>query len=166
MLKNPTGSDAIHVTLQVNLTGHGQVLATDTADVTLIPAHTTYYVGGSTNAPTGQPRPTAVQVSSSIEQSVSARYPLPKVTQVKVVPDSFGDETAHGVVTNTLKEPLSQLAAITIVYFNHAGKVVGGDETFLTNDLAPEASAAFNEPILSPKNVAAIRVSVENSVTQ
>ena len=53
VLKNPTGSDAINVTLQINLTKNGQILDTDSQDLTLIAAHTTYFVGGGTSVPTG-----------------------------------------------------------------------------------------------------------------
>ena len=137
---------------------------TDTQTINLIPAHTTIFVGGSTNLPSPRPTPTKLAVSSSISQSVAAKYPGIKVSQLKIGNDGFGDLTAHGVVTNDTNAALASFAQIGIVYFDAAGKVVGGSSSFPEAELAPKASAAFNDPITVPGSVhvASIRASCEN----
>jgi hypothetical protein len=164
VLQNPTGSDALDVQLQVNLDRGGSILATDTQTISLVPAHTTYYVGGGTNLSSPTPAPAKVAVSSSIGQSVTAKYPNIKVTQLKIGNDGYGNLTAHGVVTNNTTGPLASYAEIGIVYFNRAGNVVGGSDTFPEATLAPGGQAAFNDPILvaSGVHVTRIEASCEN----
>lgn len=67
-------------------------------------------------------------------------------------------------MTNTTNGPLASFAQIGIVYFDSAGRVVGGDSDFPSAALAPGASAAFNAPIISVTgvHVARIAASCEN----
>jgi hypothetical protein len=160
--------DAIDVTVTVNLLdGSGAILATEAESVNVIPASTTYYLGGSSSVSEG--KVAKLEPIVAVGSSETAQYTLPKVSRVKLIEQEYFGLTVRGEVENTLDQPLSQFAKIGVVVFDAAGKVIGGGFAYLDADLPPGRRAGFSSS--NGTNAVPVRaaakafVTVENEVT-
>lgn len=141
-VRNPGTQDADGVEVQVNFVGaDGDVLSTETKDLSGIPAGETAYVGGSTD--TSGDKPVRMQITAKAESGATAgTVKLPEAGSVKVVRDQYGGVTARVQVTNTLEEPVSAINDVFAVLYDDSGKIVGGMSGYPDNEISPGAKAA------------------------
>jgi hypothetical protein len=158
--------DASQVEVDVNLLdAAGNAVASDSQLLPGgIPAGATFYLGGfvNTNDSTAVTHlSTIVKVAESLPRSLI----VPAVTNVRLSSDDFdGSAVVDGDVTNEGTSTLSSFAEISAVFFNSAGKVIGGGFTFPPFDLPPGAQTAFEidtSPGPQASAVSQVKVSVD-----
>jgi hypothetical protein len=158
--------DAREVEVDVNLLdAAGNAVASD-AQFLLggISAGTTFYLGGfaSTDDSTAV---THLSTFVKVAESTPRALVPPAVTNVRLSPDeSDGSAVVNGDVTNEGTTNLSSFAEISAVFFNSAGKVIGGGLTFPPFDLPPGAQTAFEidtSPGPQASAVSQVKVSVD-----
>jgi hypothetical protein len=161
---SPT-QDALDVEVTTNFDdASGTILDTESETISVIPAHTTYYLGGDGSLESSA-RVVRLEVNPTVGQSAHTNYPLPIVSRVGLTRDLYLGLTVHGQVENNLDAPLSQFAQITTVIFSPSGRVVGGGFTYLDADLPPGRSAAWSTNITAtPHSAGYARASMENSI--
>jgi hypothetical protein len=157
--------DALDVSVTTNFVdASGTILKTESETMNVIPASTTYYLGGNTYPESGS-RVARLETDVTVGDRASASYSLPKVSHVRLVNEEYIGLSVHGQVENTLDSPLSDFARISAVVFDSRGRVVGGGFTYLDAPLAPGRRAAFDASIdAAPSTTTRARVSVENSI--
>lgn len=169
VLKNlSTTEDAIDVTVTVNiLNAAGDILTTEAERVNVIPAGSTYYLGGETYI-NKNGKATKIEPIVDVGSSEKAAYRLPKVTKVKLTNEEYIGLKVSGEVENTLTQPLSQLAKISAVVFDAKGNVLGGGFAFLDANLPPGTRAGFETAngtgAVPAKRAVLARVSMNNEV--
>lgn len=167
VLKNDSSQDATNVSVSVNvLDANGLILTTDTTNLTGIPAHGTFNLGGDAFVEGGG-RPARLETQITNESAEAAGTSLPKVSNVRITDSGYGLVEAAGQVENPYTQPLSQFALIGIVAFGANGKVISGSFTYLDAPLPPGRSAAFNSSltgVTSGSQVSRVAASMENSV--
>ena len=166
LVNHSQDEDARDVEVDINfLDAAGNAVATD-SQILLggIRAGTNFYMGGLvlTNSSTVVTHMAAfVKVGESSPRSLVA----PAVTNVRLSADPYdGTVILDGDVTNEATSNLSLLAEISAVYFNSAGKIVGGGLTFPPFALPPGAQTAFEIDTLGTplaSSVAQAKVSVD-----
>jgi hypothetical protein len=164
VLKNSTSLDALGVEVTVNVVGsRGRLIASDSVNYTLIPAHTVFY-GGDDLFPHG--RAVRLEVYTQVDHWARHRYHLPVVRHVRFLVDAAGEGTVTGEVDNNLRGRLSQSAHIGIVLFGRNGRIVGGGFTFPDSDI-PRGRRILFESVSGPgatrpSRVAYARASMDN----
>jgi hypothetical protein len=155
--------DAFRVTVLVNIVdAGGRILRSETDTYEEIPAGATYYAGGNSIYTGTAAR---LEVTATVgERRKRAPVSLPAVSNVRVQSNIFDEAEVLGEITNTsTTRTLSSLARVTIVCFDGAGNVVGGDFAFPPTDLPPGGRGAFDTSVegLVPSQIASVQVSVE-----
>jgi hypothetical protein len=142
----------VHVTL---VDAAGNAVGTDIQYIVgTIRAGTTFYAGGFT----GTNDSTVIShlvVSVQVGQSKprSSQTP-PAVTNVQLSTEYDGSVVVNGDITNEATKNLSTYTDIDAVYFNKAGKIIGGSHAFgLSLALPPGAHTAFAIGSLGPVGV-------------
>lgn len=129
--------------------------------IPVIPAGATYYWGGEWPVKGGVP--TEMEITTEPSEFSGKDAELPKVAGVKLGSDQF-HTFVSGRVTNTLDFPLSSIAPVQVVFFNRAGKVIGGASGLLPAELPPGRTARFEVTVyanLAPKEIASAKVTVD-----
>lgn len=134
--------DAFDLAITVNcLDKNGNVIATDSGVLSLIPAGKTFYYGGEVFE---AKRTVKLEAFADVGSSAPAKYTLPEAKNVRAEKSSYSTGTrVRGQVKNTHDAPLSSFARICSVLFDKNGKVIGGGFGFLDGDLPPGRTAAF-----------------------
>ena len=166
VLGNRSDAAALNVQVVLNLIdGKGDLLATDTSTIPVIPADSPYYSGTQVFAD----KPGAVkrlEAAITVGDTSYEAYKLPKVSNVTLQNEPYIGLQATGELRNTLPEPLSSLAQITAVVYNSAGKVIGGGFTFPEAEVPPGSRISFTVgnglDTIDPKSAASVQVSASN----
>lgn len=141
VVTNASSSDALGVEVTFNaINSRGRIVGSDTADMQLVPAHSTVYMGTDVFT---HGRASRIEAFAQVDGSVSHRYSLPRVSNVRVQRDPYLGIRVTGEVHNTLHGTLSSFARIGIVIFDRSGRIVGGGYTFPDGDLPSGRRIAF-----------------------
>jgi hypothetical protein len=156
--------DALDVTVIVNiLDASGGILTSESDDYQAVPAGATYYAGGDSIFD-GTPARVEAVVQTGIRQK-KAGILMPRVSNVRVTEDFLGTVVVGEVMNPSPTRALSYLARISVVCFDGAGNVIGGDAGFWPglSDLPPGGRIGFEVDVegLSASQIASVRVSVE-----
>jgi hypothetical protein len=147
-------ADALDLSVTVNfLDPSGTVMQTEGTTIGVIPAGWRYYLGG-TSSPARSDKTTKIETTVVVGSSVAAQYQMPKATNVRLSDDGFGNVTVRGVITNPYSVPMSSDAAISVVCFNARGKVIGGGQASLNNDVPIGSRAGFEAYMFAIKSAA------------
>lgn len=170
VLKNNGTAGAADVEVTLNaLDGNGDVVATETADVAVIPAGETFNVGMDTMAEGENVK--SLEVYADVAESASDEYGVPTVTRSRVQHERYdfmdgGNTDITAQVRNNMDEPLSSLANVYAVMFNANGKVIGGAHTYPEREIRPNRRASVSFPITDfLPEVTKVAVSVDNEVS-
>jgi hypothetical protein len=170
ILKNNGTAGAADVEVTLNaLDSNGDVVATETADVAVIPAGETFNVGMDTMVDGENVK--SIEVYADVDDSASSEYGVPTVTRPRVQHESYdfmdgGNTNITAQVRNNMDEPLSSLANMYVVMFNANGKVIGGAHTYPDRDIRPNRRASISFPITDfLPEVTKVAVSADNEVS-
>ena len=149
-MKNTGDGDAVDVLVDVwvKSAASGTVGTSDESKIARIPAHATFYVGGSL-APDTSAKVKGVGVSVHGGSSTLSHRPVPTVTAVRVEPQS-----RCGMIAGTLRNPLGHgfdpnATRLFVVYLNRAARIISGDYETLadassTATVAPHSTTALS----------------------
>lgn len=162
VFKNTSDEDAHDVIVKGSFVNRaGTILDGVGPIIPVIPAGATYYWGGEWPVKGGVP--TEMDITTEPSEFSGKDAELPKVSGVKLGSDGF-NTLVSGRVTNTIDFPLSQNATVQVVFFNRAGKLIGGASGLLPADLPPGRTARFEVTAyanLAPKEIASVKVTVD-----
>jgi hypothetical protein len=162
VLRNHSSTrDALGVQLRVAVMGAGGVIGIYAADIPLIPAGTTFYVGNEPALQSGSQRAVRIQAAAVTSATQRRHGVLPRATA------RIANGRVAGTVTNTLRRPIATTSRLYAVYLDSHGKVVGGGRLAARfagrRTIGAGKRAAFVARLgaaMSPSRVAAVRVSV------
>ena len=162
VLKNTSKGDAkkVEVTFFAE-TSSGAPVSAGSTTINIIPKGATFYTGDELSVLAPGRVATKVEAFVKVEETVLPAYKLPLVSNVKLVKSSSGYEVS-GVLKNTLKATLGNLARIGIVVFDKGGKVLGGAYTYPDRSLPKGKSLAWHTTIPTIKGAASANASAEN----
>jgi predicted small lipoprotein YifL len=171
VLKNngTAGASDIEVTFNA-LDKHGDVVATETADVSVVPAGETFNVGADTLVDGEKVH--SVEIYADVADSVGPEYGLPEVSRARVTHERYefmdgGNTEITAQVRNNMDQSLSSLASVYAVMFDASGKVIGGTHTYPERDIRPGRRASIDFPITDfLPEVAKVAVSADNEVSE
>jgi hypothetical protein len=163
LVNESSADDALDIQVGVNLLDSAKrVVGSDTRSIVAIPAGGTYYLGGAfvthdrTAVTSVQP---IIRVGAGKAKSIRA----PAVSNIRIS-EHNADSGAYvdGQVTNEASATLSSDATVSAVFFDAAGRVIGGGTTVPPFALPPGAAAAWeiSTPVEADA-IASVRASVE-----
>lgn len=162
VLKNVSQGDATEVELTYfAVTSSGAPVSAGSTSIGVIPKGTTFHTGDELRVLAPGRTATKLEVYVKVGATVLPKYKLPLVSNVKLTRSSSGFDVT-GVLKNTLRSPLSDLARIGIVVFDKGGKVLGGAYTYPSGALAKGKSLTWHTTIPSIKGAASAQASAEN----
>lgn len=163
VFKNTSDEDAHDVIVKGSFVNRaGTILDGVGPIIPVIPAGATYYWGGEWPVKGGVP--TEMEITTEPSEFSGKDAELPKVSGVKLGSDVINNTLISGRVTNTLDFTLSSIAPVQVVFFNRAGKVIGGASGLLPADLPPGRTARFEVTAyanFAPKEIASVKVTVD-----
>ena len=138
VLKNTsTSAEAQDTNIVVNAVDKtGTVIASASTTVNLIPAGGKFIVADGLDIERGA-AVKELQVDTKVGLSAPAVDQLPKVSHVRLTRDDIGMVSVKAQLTNTLAKPLSGFAKAYAVIRDADGRIIAGDCTTPTSDLAP-----------------------------
>ena len=166
VLENPSDEAALSVQVLLNLIdANGDILASDTHTIPVIPASGTYYSGAQVYS-NKRGAVQRIEPEITVGDTSSDAYALPIVSNVTLESEQFLGLQATGELRNTLPDTLSSFARITAVAYDGAGKVLGGGYTFPQTDVQPGSRISFTVgngmEQVDPKAAVRVKVSAAN----
>jgi hypothetical protein len=166
VLKNMSGdSDVLYVAVTINgLDAGGNVLATDTKEISVIPPGKEFVIGGDLDP--GDEKIADLDIQADTTDSAPAQYPLPEVSRVRMEPQEFGGLAIRAQVENTLDSPLSEITDVFGIVRDADDKIVAGTYSFPPTEIQPGRRAAVELMFLEDvPGAASADVSVDNEIT-
>ncbi|HEX8648014.1 MAG TPA: hypothetical protein VF715_14060 [Thermoleophilaceae bacterium] len=166
VLKNSSqDSEVSEIEVTINaLDARGDVLTTDTKNVSVIPPGEEFVIGGDLD-PGGD---TVEELDIEVEAGDSGppEHPLPKVTNVRIQEEEYGGLNVRAQVENTLDKELSSITDVFGVVRNAKGKIIAGGFTFPENGINPGRKASVELNFLYDlPGAESAEVSVDNEIT-
>jgi hypothetical protein len=163
VLRNRSAKDAFGVKVRVFVLGEAGLVGVYLTTIPFIPAGTTFYLGNEPAAMSTVQRATGVRAVISVGGTQKASGSLPAASASPPVGGRI-----HGTVRNRYqREIVARGTKLYAVYFDSAGKVIGGDRlksvTFSARTIAPKKTARFSArlgPAVSASRIARVAVSV------
>lgn len=169
VVENVGDAGAGGVSVEVNaLDQAGDAVVSDAAEVNVIPAGEKVNVGMQLMAEGEKVRDIEV-FADATDTGLDPGIGLPDVTRARVKQDQneyFPSTSITAQVHNTLDAPLSGIADVWAVLYDRSGEVIGGVQTFPTNDVQPGRRTSVEFPIgeYLPE-VAKVEVTADNEIT-
>ena len=157
-------SEAADVEVIVNaLDKRGNVLATDSNQVSVIPPGEQFVIGGDLDP--GKEPIDSLDIEPEIGTWGPPEHPLPKVSNVRLERVQYGGHTIRAQVENTLDRELSSITDVFGIVRDSQGKIVAGTYSFPTTDINPGSKSAVELSFLSDvPGAASAEVSVDNEI--
>jgi hypothetical protein len=163
VLRNTSTKDAFGVKVRVFVLGDAGLVGVYLTTLPFIPAGTTFYLGNEPASMSTVQRATGVRAVIAVGGTGKASGTLPPAT---ASPPKGG--RVHGTVQNRYRRGIvTGGTKIYAVYYDRAGKVIGGDQlkglTWSKPTIAPQKSATFSArigPAVSASRIARVAVSV------
>ena len=138
--------DALEVQALVNMIdASNHVIGSAGTSISMIPAGSTYALGGSLGFPGAAPV-VKLEVVLQIGGHQKAGALLPALANVHTVPSTFDDGwlgTVEGEVTNGFAKLILQRATMSAVVLDASGNILGGGTGFVFNSLPPGSREFF-----------------------
>jgi len=163
VLRNTSTKDAFGVKVRVFVLGDAGLVGVYLTTLPFIPAGTTFYLGNEPASMSTVQRATGVRAVIAVGGTGKASGTLPPAT---ASPPKGG--RVHGTVQNHYKRGIvTSGTKVYAVYYDRAGKVIGGDRlkglAWSKPTIAAKKSATFSAkigPALSASRIARVAVSV------
>lgn len=163
VLRNTSTKDAFGVKVRVFVLGDAGLVGVYLTTIPFIPAGTTFYLGNEPASMSTVQRATGVRAVIAVGGTGKASGTLPPAT---ASPPKGG--RVHGTVQNHYKLGIvTSGTKVYAVYYDRAGKVIGGDRlkglTWSKPTIAAKKSATFSArigPAVSASRIARVAVSV------
>ena len=163
VLRNKSTKDAFGVKVRVFVLGDAGLVGVYLTTIPFIPAGTTFYLGNEPASMSTVQRATGVRAVIAVGGTGKASGSLPPAT---ASPPRGG--RVHGTVQNRYKRGIvTSGTKVYAVYYDRAGKVIGGDRlkglAWSKPTIAAKKSATFSArigPALSASRIARVEVSV------
>ena len=126
----------------------GNILTTlEAIPISVIPAgDQSFYFGGSAEVEKGS-KASKLNIAFDVGGTQPATSKLPEVRRLRIGTDEYGDIVVRGEVYNGTGQRLLQASEVYFVFFDTAGRVIGGDGfPWLDSDVPPGQRGSFDAP--------------------